>query len=84
MNRVLTFPQLKSEKGIPWSRQHIGRLARAGRFPKGRKLGPNTKVWDEPEIDTYLADPEDWIRRRADDVRKSDGAPAAVLDCSAY
>jgi prophage regulatory protein len=51
--RFLRFPQLKTEKGIPWSRMHIDRLEKAGKFPARVRLGPNTVAWPETEIDAY-------------------------------
>jgi prophage regulatory protein len=54
--RVLSLPQLKSEKGIKFSRQHLDRLMRAKLFPRPIKLGENTNGWIEDEIDAYLID----------------------------
>jgi hypothetical protein len=57
MGRKLTFPQLKSEKGWPYSRQHTHRLVTAGRFPPPDKLydGGLLNVWDEDIVDAALA-----------------------------
>jgi prophage regulatory protein len=55
MSRFLRFPQLKAEKGIPWSRMHVDRLEKAGKFPKRVRLGENTVAWQEDEIDAMLA-----------------------------
>ena len=52
--RVLRFHELKSKKGIPWTRQHVDRLIKLRRFPGKRHLGDNTVVWFENEIDDYL------------------------------
>jgi len=52
--RVLRFHELKSKKGIPWTRQHVDRLIKLGRFPGKRHLGDNTVVWIENEIDDFL------------------------------
>jgi prophage regulatory protein len=46
------------EKGIKWSRQHVDRKVRLGEFPKPVKLGHNTSVWLEDELDG-------WIEERA-------------------
>lgn len=51
----LRFPDLKTKKGIPWSRPHVDRLEKAGKFPKRVQLGENTVAWDEAEIDAMLA-----------------------------
>jgi prophage regulatory protein len=57
MRRLLSFPELKTRKGIQYSRQHIHRLVKAKKFPKPLKLsgsptGGNT--WLEDEIDRHL------------------------------
>lgn len=54
--RVLTFAGLK-EQGIPFSRQHLGRLEKAGQFPARIQLGECSVGWLEGEVD-------DWIRSR--------------------
>ncbi len=52
--RLLSFPELQSAKGIPFSRQHVHRLIRAGTFPAPVKLGPMTNAWLESELDDWL------------------------------
>jgi prophage regulatory protein len=54
--RVLTFAGLK-DRGIPFSRQHLGRLEAAGRFPARIQLGASRVGWVESEVD-------EWIRGR--------------------
>jgi prophage regulatory protein len=44
------------EKGIKFTKQHIDRLIRQGKFPRPIKVGLNTNAWLEPEIDRYIAD----------------------------
>jgi prophage regulatory protein len=59
--RVLFFRDLKAKKGIAWSRQHIMRLVKDGRFPQPAKLGDSPQAfnaWPETEID-------DWLEARA-------------------
>ena len=53
----LTFRDLKTKKGWPYSRQHTHKLVKAGRFPTPDKLyeGGLLNVWDEDKIDTHLA-----------------------------
>ena len=51
--RFLRFPDLKAQKGIPYSRMHIDRLEREGKFPRRAYLGPKTVAWVEDEIDAY-------------------------------
>jgi prophage regulatory protein len=43
-------------KGIKFTKQHINRLIKKGRFPRPIKVGLNTNAWIESEIDNYLAD----------------------------
>jgi prophage regulatory protein len=57
--RLLVFKELKTIKGIPYSRQHIYRLIKDGRFPKPFKPngGPSgVNAWDESCIDQYQED----------------------------
>jgi prophage regulatory protein len=65
--RMLTIGDL-AEKGIKWSRQHIHRKVKAGKFPRPAKLGPGTNVWPEFEID-------DWLKAR---ISERDAKAAAV------
>ena len=51
--RVLGDEGLRA-KGISFSRMHRYRLIKAGKFPKPIKIGGNTNVWVEAEIDQYL------------------------------
>lgn len=41
-------------KGINFSRQHLHRLIKAGKFPRPVKLGENRNAWPEREIDAWL------------------------------
>jgi prophage regulatory protein len=54
--RVLSFNQLKPEKGVGFCRVHLDRLIRAGKFPKPIRLGPNRVAWVETEVDEWLAE----------------------------
>jgi prophage regulatory protein len=54
--RFLRFSQLKSEKGIPWSRMHVDRLEKERKFPKRVQLGESTVVWVEAEVDAFVAE----------------------------
>jgi predicted DNA-binding transcriptional regulator AlpA len=54
--RLLSQADLAS-KGITWSREHVRRQWKAGRFPKPFKLSDGGRnVWNEEEIDSWLAD----------------------------
>jgi predicted DNA-binding transcriptional regulator AlpA len=54
--RLLTFSELRTRKGIAFSRQHINELIRRGIFPKSVKTpgGGHINFWLESEIDGYI------------------------------
>ena len=52
--RVLQFSQLKSLKGIPFSRPHVDRLEKAGQFPARIQLGTHSVGWIDEDIDVWL------------------------------
>jgi predicted DNA-binding transcriptional regulator AlpA len=54
--RFLSFPQLKSEKGVPYTRRHLRDLVRAGKFPRPVELSEARIAWIEDEIDQWQAD----------------------------
>jgi prophage regulatory protein len=51
--RLLGYADLKS-RGIRFSRVHLTRLERAGKFPHHIDLGENSIGWFEDEIDAHL------------------------------
>jgi predicted DNA-binding transcriptional regulator AlpA len=55
-HRLLSFSELRSRKGIGFSRQHLGDLMRRGIFPKSVKTpgGGHINFWVESEIDAYI------------------------------
>jgi len=53
--RIITWKELRLS--VPYSRQHVARLEKEGRFPKRVRLGdsPRGRVgWIEGEIDQWL------------------------------
>ena len=52
--RLLTIDELKSLKGIPYSKPHLWRLIRAGKFVRPLRLGENRIAFSEQEIDAFL------------------------------
>jgi prophage regulatory protein len=52
--RILTFEELRLEKGIPYSKVHLWRLEREGKFPKRVPLGASRHGWSNSEIDEWL------------------------------
>lgn len=58
MNRpikLLEFKELKSLRGINFSRQHLWRLEQAKKFPRRVPVGEHHIAWVESEIDDYIA-----------------------------
>ena len=53
--RLLRFPDLKTEKGVPYTRAHLDRLEKDGKFPQRVRLSSRTVAWVEEEIDAHLA-----------------------------
>ena len=54
-DRVVSYPELKPNWGIRFSRVHLDRLERAGRFPRRLSLGRGTVGWLASELAAYLA-----------------------------
>jgi prophage regulatory protein len=52
--KLLRFRDLKA-MGVPWSRMHIDRLERDGKFPKRVQLGESTVAWLENEVEEFLS-----------------------------
>ena len=55
-HRFVRFGRLKPDYGIDYSRMHVDRLEKAGRFPKRVQLGPNSVAWVEDEIIAWQAE----------------------------
>ena len=53
--RLLTTSQLAELYGLPYSRCHLWRLARVGKFPAPVRLGANRIAYRESEIRAWLA-----------------------------
>jgi predicted DNA-binding transcriptional regulator AlpA len=53
--KLLSFAELKSVKGIPYSRQWIAKLIQMGKFPAPVKPGTGAfNAWFDDELDAYL------------------------------
>ncbi len=52
--RVLNYDDLKPVKGIPYSKPHLWRLVKTGKFPAPIKWGAARNGWVEDEIDAYI------------------------------
>ena len=53
MTRLLSYRDLLS-RGIPYSKVHLWRLERDGRFPKRVPIGAKMHGWVEAEIDDFI------------------------------
>jgi predicted DNA-binding transcriptional regulator AlpA len=55
-HKLLIFPELKTRKGIAYSRQYVNELIRRGVFPKSVKTPGSGHInfWLEAEIDAYI------------------------------
>jgi prophage regulatory protein len=51
---LLSIDDLKPLKGISYSKAHLFRLIRAGKFPKPIRLGENRIAFPEHEIDAWV------------------------------
>lgn len=56
LRRFLRFPELSERCGVDFSRMHILRLEKAGKFPKRVQLGDNSVAWIEVEIIAWQAE----------------------------
>jgi len=52
--KLLSIDDLKPLKGIPYSKPHLWRLIRAGKFVRPIRLGENRIAFSEQEIDAWL------------------------------
>lgn len=51
---LIRFPELKTRFGISYSRVHLARLIKAGRFPAPVRVGDNRRAWLEHEVVEHL------------------------------
>lgn len=51
---LIPYRDLKA-RGVPYSKPHLWRLERAGKFPKRVPIGPARYAYVEAEIDDYIA-----------------------------
>jgi prophage regulatory protein len=65
--KLLSYEELRPLKGIPYSKVHLWRLERDGKFPKRVPLGQSRHGWLDSEID-------EWITAR---MAERDGMEAA-------
>ncbi len=52
--KLLSFDQLAEAKGVPYSRDHLRRLVKAGTFPAPVPLSDKRIAWVESEVDQWV------------------------------
>jgi prophage regulatory protein len=52
-HRLIPYDALKT-KGISYSKPHLWRLERAGRFPRRVPIGANRYAYVESEVDAHI------------------------------
>jgi prophage regulatory protein len=50
---LIPYTALKG-KGVPYSKPHLWRLERAGKFPKRVPIGPSRYAYVEAEVDAHV------------------------------
>ena len=76
--RLLDFQALK-ERGIPWTRVHLGRLEAAGKFPLHIDVGENSVAWFEDEIDDFPRNESGRARRQGAPTRQLEERPRWLM-----
>lgn len=54
MDKLITYDELKTIYGIPFSRRHLDRLEAKGRFPKKVLIGMHKARWVNIEIRKHI------------------------------
>ncbi len=67
--KLCSVKQLKTDFGIPYSRQHLWRLQGSGQFPRAVKLGQCRVAFMVCEI-------EDWIQARLEQTNRQERVPS--------
>ncbi len=53
-HKLIGFSDLRTEKGIGYSRDHLRRMVKQGRFPKPIPLSAARIAWRESDIDGWI------------------------------
>jgi prophage regulatory protein len=54
--KLLTYDDLKPQKGIPYSKVQLWRLEKLSKFPKRIPMGAARHGWAEHELDAWIAE----------------------------
>ena len=65
MQKLISFSDLKPYKGIGYSRDHLRRMVKEGRFPRPMNLSSARIAWQEAEVDAWI---EAKARERSQDI----------------
>jgi prophage regulatory protein len=52
--RLISFKELKPQKGIPYSRDHLRVLTKENKFPPPLALSEKSIAWLESDIDAWI------------------------------
>jgi len=66
--RLLTYEQLRAEKGIPYCRDHLRRKCKKGEFPSPIELSESRIAWLEGDVDAWIGQRAASSRWRAPDA----------------
>jgi predicted DNA-binding transcriptional regulator AlpA len=53
--KFLSYPELKSLKGVPYTRRHLRDLVRDVKFPQPVEISEARIAWIEDEVDAWQA-----------------------------
>lgn len=53
--RFISYPELKERYGLPWTRQHVDRLIKDGKFPPKVNLTEHRVGWWSDMIEEWIA-----------------------------
>lgn len=56
--RFVSYRELKSLYGLPWTRQHVDRLIRAKKFPSKIRISERRVGWWSTDIETWVSSKE--------------------------
>lgn len=51
---LVTLPELRERFGVPFSKSHLYRLERSGKFPARVKIAARRVAWDEAAVIAWV------------------------------
>jgi prophage regulatory protein len=54
--KLITYSELRTQKGVTYQRDHLRRKCKAAEFPKPVSLSARRIGWIEQEVDDWLAE----------------------------